>query len=91
VHFTSTMALTPVVNGHDFGAQLVLPVDASNASVNGGLLFSPEAQAFVLEMQAAYRDWTAAGSPEKSAAVGVGVRRGILVAAVAVAVGVVLL
>lgn len=90
-HFTSDMVLMPVVNGHDFGQQLVLPVDAANASVNGGLQSSPEAQAFVLEMQAAYRDWASAGSPEKSAALGRGVQRGVLVAAVAVAVGVVLL
>lgn len=29
---------------------------------------SPEGQAFVLEMQAAYRDWVGAGSPGKNAA-----------------------
>ena len=89
-HFTADMALMPVVNPHNFGAQLALPVDAANASVNGGLTRSPEAQAFALEMQAAYRDWSAAGSPERSAAAGVGVQR-VLVAVVAAAVGAALL
>ncbi|GJE94139.1 hypothetical protein PsYK624_103070 [Phanerochaete sordida] len=86
-HFTADMTLMPVVNPHNFGAQLQLPVDASNASLNDGLTRSPEAQAFVLELQAAYRDWTAGGSPERSAAGAVGVQRGVLVAALAVAVG----
>lgn len=47
-HFDSNMWLTPVVNPHSFGQE-------------GSK--SPEAQAFVVEMQAAWKDWVAAGSP----------------------------
>lgn len=48
-HFTTDGWLTPVVNPYQFSAQ-------------GSQ--SPEGQAFVLEMQAAWRDWVTAGSPE---------------------------
>ncbi|TFK46279.1 hypothetical protein OE88DRAFT_1667912 [Heliocybe sulcata] len=54
-HFTSDMWLTPVVNPYSYGSQ------GSN---------SPEGQAFVLEMEAAYRDWTQAGSQGANSALG---------------------
>ena len=47
MHFTSDGWLTPVVNPLQWG------VEGSE---------SPEGQAFVLEMQAAWRDWVAGGS-----------------------------
>lgn len=47
-HFTPAMWLTPVVDPYNFGSQ-------------GGS--SPEGQAFVVEMYAAYKDWVASGSP----------------------------
>lgn len=47
------MWLTPVVNPNQFG-------------IEGEK--SPEAQAFVVEMYAAWRDWTAVGSPGANAA-----------------------
>ncbi|OBZ73000.1 hypothetical protein A0H81_07148 [Grifola frondosa] len=47
-HFTGDMWLTPVVNPESFGSE------GSE---------SPEAQAFVIEMYAAWRDWVALGSP----------------------------
>ncbi|THG98168.1 hypothetical protein EW026_g3969 [Hermanssonia centrifuga] len=47
-HFTSDMWLTPVVNPHSFG-------DEGSES--------PEGQAFVVELDAAWRDWVQAGSP----------------------------
>lgn len=47
-HFSANGWLTPVVNPHSYGKE--------GAE-------SPEGQAFVLEMQAAWRDWVAAGSP----------------------------
>ncbi|CAL1701771.1 unnamed protein product [Somion occarium] len=47
VHFTSNMWLTPVVNPHSYGVQG---------------RESPEGQAFVVEMQAAWRDWVNDGS-----------------------------
>ncbi|KAI0822092.1 Six-hairpin glycosidase-like protein [Trametes gibbosa] len=52
-HFTSDMWLTPVVNPNQFG------IEGSR---------SPEGQAFVVEMYAAWRDWTAVGSPGANAA-----------------------
>jgi hypothetical protein len=47
-HFTTNGWLTPVVNPYDFGVQGPA---------------SPEGEAFVLEMTAAWKDWVAAGSP----------------------------
>ena len=47
-HFTSDMWLEPVVNPNEYGVQGE---------------HSPEGQAFVVEMYAAWADWTAAGSP----------------------------
>lgn len=87
-HFTADMALMPVVNGHNFGAQLSLPVASKDAipAANDGLAFSPEGQAFVLNLQAAYRDWAGAGSPAQNAACAVrggSFPRGALYAAVA--------
>ncbi|KAF8212225.1 Six-hairpin glycosidase-like protein [Mycena galopus ATCC 62051] len=52
-HFTSDGWLTPVVNPHEYG------VEGSD---------SPEGEAFVLELQAAYNEWVAEGSPGKNAA-----------------------
>ncbi|KAJ7273725.1 Six-hairpin glycosidase-like protein [Mycena haematopus] len=52
-HFTDDGWLTPVVNPHQFG------VEGSD---------SPEGEAFVLELQAAYNEWVAVGSPGKNAA-----------------------
>jgi hypothetical protein len=46
-HFTTNGWLTPVVDPYQYGQQ----------GIN-----SPEGQAFILEMTAAYRDWVAAGS-----------------------------
>ena len=67
-HFTSALALTPVVNPLNWGAQLQLPATDTNLAANNGLTMSPEGQAFVLELQAAYRDWVGAGSPGQNAA-----------------------
>ncbi|KIP05068.1 hypothetical protein PHLGIDRAFT_31058 [Phlebiopsis gigantea 11061_1 CR5-6] len=67
-HFTSDLALTPVVNPLNWGAQLQLPATETKLAANNGLAMSPEGQAFVLEMQAAYRDWVGAGSPGQNAA-----------------------
>ncbi|KAF7363457.1 hypothetical protein MSAN_01001500 [Mycena sanguinolenta] len=53
VHFTNDGWLTPVVNPHSFG------VEGSD---------SPEGEAFVLELQAAYDEWVAVGSPGANAA-----------------------
>ncbi|KAI0776995.1 Six-hairpin glycosidase-like protein [Trametes elegans] len=64
-HFTSDMWLTPVVNPNSFGQE-------------GSK--SPEGQAFVVEMYAAYRDWAAAGSPGANAAVRIGAGAGMWVA-----------
>lgn len=85
----------PVVNPHNFGAQLQLPASANNLGANDGLSMSPEGQAFVLEMQAAYRDWVGAGSPGQNAAFSAkfgGVSRTALCAAVGLSlfVGIVL-
>jgi hypothetical protein len=55
VHFTSEGWLTPVVNPDDF------PNQGSN---------SPEGQAFVVEMQAAWRDWVVDGSKGENGAIG---------------------
>jgi hypothetical protein len=52
-HITADGWLTPVVNPLEYG------VEGSN---------SPEGEAFVLEMQAAWRDWVAAGSKGVSGA-----------------------
>jgi hypothetical protein len=52
-HFTSDGWLAPVVNPHSYGVQ-------------GSQ--SPEAQAFVVQLAAAHRDWVAAGSPGQNAA-----------------------
>jgi hypothetical protein len=57
VHFTSDGWLTPVVNPLSFGQE------GQN---------SPEGQAFVLELQAAYRDWVNNGSQGKNGAVRLG-------------------
>jgi len=51
VHFTKDMWLTPVVNPYNIGSE------GSE---------SPEAQAFVVQLDAAYRDWKKAGSPGAS-------------------------
>ena len=48
------MWLMPVVNPHQFG-------QAGSQS--------PEAQAFVVEMQASYKDWVRAGSPGANAGI----------------------
>jgi hypothetical protein len=53
-HFSSQGWLTPVVNPHSYGVQ--------GAE-------SPEAQAFVVQMHAAWRDWVADGSKGANAAV----------------------
>ena len=72
-HFTADGWLTPVVNPYSFGRE-------------GSR--SPEGQAFVVEMYAAWRDWVEAGAPGANAAVGVRVGRdggagvGVLVAVV---------
>lgn len=87
-HFTSDMALIPVVNPLNFGTQLQLPASSNNLGANDGLTMSPEGQAFVLEMQAAYRDWVGAGSPGQNAAFSTkfgGVPRTALCAAVGLA------
>ncbi|GBE85574.1 hypothetical protein SCP_0800910 [Sparassis crispa] len=55
-HFTNQGYLTPVVDPYSWGAQ------ASPGAV------SPEGQAFVVEMQSAWRDWVLAGAPSASAA-----------------------
>lgn len=69
-HFTSDMWLTPVVNPNNIG--------------NEGE-HSPEGQAFVVEMYAAWRDWVAVGAPGANAAVrlhaALGLGHGALVAA----------
>ena len=52
-HFTSDMWLTPVVNPENVGQQ-------------GSQ--SPEGQAFVVELDAAWKDWVNAGSPGANAA-----------------------
>ncbi|KAJ6496689.1 Six-hairpin glycosidase [Mycena vitilis] len=52
-HFTDDGWLTPVVNPHQFG------VEGKN---------SPEGEAFVLELQAAYNEWVAGGSVGANAA-----------------------
>ncbi|KAI0740138.1 Six-hairpin glycosidase-like protein [Earliella scabrosa] len=53
-HFTDDMWLTPVVN----------PLEIGNRGSE-----SPEGQAFVIEMYAAWRDWVALGAPGANAAV----------------------
>ncbi|KAJ6547575.1 Six-hairpin glycosidase-like protein [Mycena capillaripes] len=53
IHFTDDGWLTPVVNPHQFG------VEGKN---------SPEGEAFVLELQAAYSEWVAGGSVGANAA-----------------------
>ncbi|KAJ7449823.1 Six-hairpin glycosidase-like protein [Mycena latifolia] len=53
VHFTSDGWLKPVVNPHEFGSE-------------GSQ--SPEGEAFVLELQAAYSEWVAGGSVGANAA-----------------------
>lgn len=52
-HFTDDGWLTPVANPDNFGSQGTQ---------------SPEGQAFVVEMHAAWRDWVANGSPGANAA-----------------------
>ncbi|KAH9828825.1 Six-hairpin glycosidase-like protein [Rhodofomes roseus] len=56
-HFSPQMWLTPVVDPYNWAAQ-------------GGS--SPEGQAFVVEMYAAYRDWVEVGAPGINAAVRLG-------------------
>ncbi|KAF7981515.1 hypothetical protein HWV62_33081 [Athelia sp. TMB] len=51
-HFSATGFLEPVVNPYDYPFELAL-------SAGGG---SPEGEAFVLQLDAAWRDWAAAGS-----------------------------
>lgn len=60
-HFSPEMWLTPVVDPYNWAAQ-------------GGS--SPEGQAFIVELYAAYQDWAAQGSPGVNAALrpGVGAR-----------------
>lgn len=67
-HFSPEMWLTPVVDPYNWAAQ-------------GGS--SPEGQAFVVELYAAYQDWTAKGSPGINGALrpGIGVRWSAAVAA----------
>jgi len=55
-HFTSDMWLTPVVDPYDY------PVEGSQ---------SPESEAFVIEMQAAWKDWVHLGSRGANSAMGV--------------------
>ncbi|KAI0667555.1 Six-hairpin glycosidase-like protein [Trametes maxima] len=62
-HFTTDMWLTPVVNPNQFG------IEGSR---------SPEGQAFVVEMYAAWRDWVAQGSPGANAAARLQVGGGLL-------------
>lgn len=57
VHFTPAGYLTPVVNPYDF------PNLATHNTT------SPEGQAFVIEMQAAWHDWVVDGSKGKNGAV----------------------
>ena len=57
-HFSPEMWLTPVVDPYNWAAQ-------------GGS--SPEGQAFVVEMYAAYQDWTTQGSPGTNGALRFGV------------------
>ena len=64
------MWLTPVVNPHQFGVQ-------------GSK--SPEGQAFVVEMQAAWNDWVFAGSPGANYSVRLSVGWKLLLSAFAVA------
>ena len=64
-HFESDMTLMPVVNGHDFPVELLLPATPENVAANGGIAMSYEAQGFVINLQAAYRDWTAASDARK--------------------------
>ncbi|KIJ53229.1 hypothetical protein M422DRAFT_58565 [Sphaerobolus stellatus SS14] len=75
-HFSSTGFLQPVVN----------PLDWSHAGSD-----SPEGQAFVVMMQAAWRDWVAQGSPGKNSACGLtplgGMWVGLLISGVALLLG----
>ncbi|GJE85437.1 glycoside hydrolase family 88 protein [Phanerochaete sordida] len=65
-HFTDDMTLQPVTNGHSYPYELLLPPNATNVAANGGIAMSYEAQGFVLNLQAAYRDWRAVGNFAKS-------------------------
>lgn len=89
-HFTAQMALTPVVNPHEYGRELLLPATTEAASVNttssDGLSESPEGQAFILELQAAYEEWVARGEPGKNSAAGRGVASLLLVTATGMSV-----
>ncbi|KAH9850434.1 Six-hairpin glycosidase-like protein [Lenzites betulinus] len=75
-HFTSDMWLTPVVNPNQFG------IEGSE---------SPEGQAFVVEMYAAWRDWTAVGSPGANGARGLHRAGALQVMSACVGVGMLLL
>lgn len=63
-HFTADMWLTPVVNPENIGLQ-------------GSQ--SPEGQAFVLDLDAAWRDWVSAGSPGANGAGHLIVSRSVVV------------
>ncbi|TBU36627.1 glycosyl hydrolase family 88-domain-containing protein [Dichomitus squalens] len=69
-HFTSDGWLTPVVNPYNVGAQGE---------------HSPEGEAFVLEMYAAWRDWAAVGSPGQNGAAAQGTGLAAIVAALCAA------
>ena len=76
VHFTADGWLQPVVNPYNVGAQGE---------------HSPEGQAFVVEMYAAWRDWTALGSPGKNGAMGQAMARvGVVAGAVSLSVALLL-
>ena len=71
-HFSPEMWLTPVVDPYNWAAQ-------------GGS--SPEGQAFVVQMYAAYQDWAAQGEPGVNGALrrGAGARWGVAAVAGVVA------
>lgn len=56
-YFTSSGWLVPTVNPLQFGVEL--PESTVLSGKSGG---SPEGQAFIVEMQAAWQDWVSAGS-----------------------------
>ncbi|EKM58181.1 uncharacterized protein PHACADRAFT_159260 [Phanerochaete carnosa HHB-10118-sp] len=64
-HFTDDMTLMPVVNGHNFPVELLLPPNATNIAAGGGIATSYEAQGFVINLHAAYRDWAAASNTKR--------------------------
>ncbi|KAI1793356.1 glycosyl hydrolase family 88-domain-containing protein [Ganoderma leucocontextum] len=75
-HFTSDGWLQPVV-------------DPYNVGVQGE--HSPEGQAFVVEMYAAWRDWAALGSPGKNGAAAQAMHMGVVTVAVSLCIVVLLL